>query len=144
MADLPKELQERIALLGNDGDAFETAGDLASALARYGAAFNLLPEPKTDWDASAPILSKMGTAFFLDGRFEAGADALKLALQCAAGGVSPSIHLRLGQCELELDNRSAAIEHLTMVYQHGGADMFETEDPKYLAFLKKVRPALVR
>lgn len=144
MGDLPEEVQERIELLSHAGAAFETAGDFKNAVARYGAAFALVPEPQTEWPASAQILAKLGTSFYLSGDFQAGADALHLALKCATGSDNPAIHLRLGQVELELDNRAAAIEHLTIAYQQEGEEVFEPENPKYLAFLKKVRPALVR
>ena len=144
MEQLPEEAKERIELLLHAGEAFETAGDFDSALARYAAAFEQVPEPKTEWDVSSLILSNIGSAFFLKGHFQAGADSLHLALKCVPGAGNSFIHMRLGQVELELDNRPAAIEHLTIAYQQEGENIFEDENPKYLAFLKKVRPALVR
>ncbi len=144
MVDLPGDLDEKVELLLKAGHAFETAGDFDSALARFGAAFELVPEPKTEWHISSLILTDIGTAFFLKGHFQAGADALHLALKCSSGPGNPYIHLRLGQVELELDNRPSAIEQLTLAYQLDGEEIFEPENPKYLAFLKKVRPALVR
>ncbi|MEJ7804639.1 MAG: hypothetical protein WKG03_01795 [Telluria sp.] len=143
MEQLPDEAKERIELLLHAGGAFETAGDFDSALARYAAAFEQVPEPKTDWNVSSLIMSNIGSTFFLKGYFQAGADSLRLALQCVQGPGNSFIHLRLGQVELELDNRAAAIEHLTIAYQQEGEEIFEEENPKYLAFLKKVRPALV-
>ena len=144
MSQLPVDLQEKIDLLSAQGDAFDTAGDVDSALARYGAALALVPAPQMDWHASAHILFKIGTLYFLDGQFQAGSDALRVALACPADSDNAHMHLRLGQVELELDNRSVAIEHLTRAYELEGTAIFDDEDPKYLAFLKKVRPALVQ
>ncbi len=144
MSQLPVELQEKIDLLSAQGDAFDIAGDIDSALARYGAALALVPAPQIDWQGSGQILFKIGTLYFLDGQFQAGSDALRVALACPSDSANARVHLRLGQVELELDNRAVAIEHLTRAYELEGVEIFDEEDPKYLAFLKKVRPALVQ
>ena len=42
------------------------------------------------------------------------------------------VHLRLGQCLLELGNRNVACEHLEQAYMNGGSKLFQNEAPKYL------------
>lgn len=50
---------------------------------------------------------------------------------------NPFIHLRLGQCALELGDEDQAKDELIRAYMGDGPGIFEEEEPKYFEFLKR-------
>ena len=140
MSELNDELYSKIQGLCKQGDEQAEAGNYPAALAHYWDAFDLLPEPKTSWEASTWILVAIGDANFLGKDYQAGVDNLSFAMHCPGAIGNPFIHMRLGQCQFEVGNTARAADELTRAYALEGADMFEQEEPKYLAFLKtKIR-----
>lgn len=135
MSELNDELYSKIQGLCKQGDEQAEAENYPGALAHYWDAFDLLPEPKTSWEASTWILVAIGDANFLGKDYQAGVDNLSFAMHCPGAIGNPFIHMRLGQCQFEVGNTTRAADELTRAYALEGADMFEQEDPKYLAFL---------
>jgi tetratricopeptide (TPR) repeat protein len=135
MAELSDATYARIRALCDKGDSLAKEGDYSSALTRYWEAWDLLPEPKTEWDAATWILAALGDANFMASDFEAGKDNLSLAMHCPEAIGNPFLHLRLGQCQFELGNLNQAADELTRAYMGGGAGIFEGAE-KYFAFLK--------
>jgi hypothetical protein len=105
-------------------------------LKKYGAAWDLLPEPKTQWEAATWILGTIGDVSFQSGDFGAGRDKLSLAMQCPDAIGNPFLHLRPGQCQFELGSLDRAADELARAYMAEGTEIFGDEDPKYLDFLK--------
>ena len=136
MLELPDALYEQIKTLCEQGDILAEEEQYAEALDSYWAALDLLPEPKEQWEAATWILGSIGDADYLSGDFEAGKDNLAGAITCPDGLGNPFLHLRLGECEFELNHLDQAAEELTRAYRAAGAEIFEEEDPKYFAFLK--------
>jgi tetratricopeptide (TPR) repeat protein len=136
MAELTDDIHEQIQELSASGDALADAGRYEDALGIYWAAWDLLPEPQTDWDAATWLLTAIGDANFHLGEYSAGHDNLSIAMHCPAAIGNPLIHLRLGQCQLELGNEDRAADELARAYMIEGQQIFEDQDPKYLAFLK--------
>ncbi len=135
MAELVAELHAAIQSLCEKGDALAESGRYAAALEQYWAAWDLLPEPRTDWEAVTWILTAIGDANFLANDFTAGRDNLSMAMRCPAAIGNPFIHLRLGQCQFELRDLDRAADELTRAYMGAGPEIFEGAD-KYFAFLK--------
>ena len=143
MTELSDETHERIQKLSADGDALAEAGRYSDALTNYWAAWDLLPEPQKDWEAATWLLTAIGDANFLSGDFTAGRDNLTHAMHCPGGIGNPFIHLRLGQCQFELGNKDRAVDELARAYMAEGHQIFDDQDPKYLAFVKtKLEPPL--
>jgi hypothetical protein len=138
MASLDDELQERIKHLCADGDAATDAGAFDSAIDSYGTAWNLLPPPKTQWEAAAWILGSMGEAHFLAKDFERGRQALLQAMRCPGARENPFLHLRLGQCQFELGFHIVAGDALAEAWRGGGREIFRDEDPKYYDHLQEI------
>ncbi len=136
MAELSDPIYERIKALCAEGDALADDDNFSAALERYGAAWELLPEPRTDWGAATWILTAIGDACFFSGHYQAARDNLAQAMHCPDALGNPFLHLRLGQCEFELQNWDRAADELTRAYMGDGETVFQDEDPKYLAFLK--------
>lgn len=136
MSLLPSILHEPIEALCEDGDKQFERGDYHAALKKYQEAESLLPSDRERWEATAWVMAAIGDARFFLGDVESAAEAFATALRCPNGLGNAFIHLRLGQCELELMRPERALEQLAEAYRHGGTEIFEDEDEKYLAFLK--------
>ena len=136
MTELPNDLHEKIQQLSADGDGFASAGRYPDAIRKYLEAWELLPEKKTDWEAATWILAAVGDANFLGGDFAAGQERLLNAMHCPGAIGNPFLHLRLGQCQLELGNDHEASDELARAYMAEGYSIFEDQNPKYFAFLK--------
>jgi hypothetical protein len=136
MAELDEDTADRIQTLCDEGDALAEKEKYPAALKRYWAAWDLLPEPKINWEAATWILGAIGDANFLAGDFVAGRDNLSMAMQCPDAIGNPFLHLRLGQCQFELGSLERAADELARAYMGEDGAIVADEDPKYLAFLK--------
>ena len=141
MAELPDDTYEEIKRLCAIGDSLAEQRQYPVALERYWAAWDLLPEPKTEWNAATWILAAIGDANWASCDYEAGRDNLSNAMQCPDALGNPFIHLRLGQCHFELGSMERAADELTRAYLQEGTWLFDGCDPKYLQFVKsKLKP----
>jgi len=134
--ELDDHVHAEIERLTRSGDAFAEQGNFPNALSEYWKAFDLLPEPKTDWEAATWILGAIGDANFLGKDFQAGVDNLSSAMHCPGAIGNPFLHLRLGQCRFETGNLERAADELARAYALEGEDIFAIDDPKYFEFLK--------
>ncbi|MGZ6070915.1 MAG: tetratricopeptide repeat protein, partial [Myxococcaceae bacterium] len=75
---------------------------------------------------------------FLAGEFAAAVDTLEDAKFCPGAIGHPFVHLRLGQCFHETGQRDRALDELARAYMGAGREIFQDQDPKYLADLAKV------
>lgn len=135
MIELDDLTHERIQALCAEGDALAEETNYPAALKKYWAAWDLLPEPQTDWEAATWILAAIGDANFLGGDFVAGRDNLSVAMHCPAAIGNPFLHLRLGQCQFELGDLDRAADELARAYMGAGDEIFAGAD-KYFEFLK--------
>ncbi|MGY3265521.1 tetratricopeptide repeat protein [Lysobacter sp. HA35] len=135
MSELSAETGAELDRLCALGDKRAEAGDYSGALAAYWSAWDLLPDPKEEWEAATWILAAVGDANFLSGDFVAGRDNLAHAMHCPDALGNPFLHLRLGQCQYELQNLDRAADELMRAYMGAGHEAFQNDDPKYLAFL---------
>jgi len=135
MHELDDAVHEQIKILCAEGDALAGEAKYSDALTKYWAAWDLLPEPPTDWEAATWILAAIGDANFLGGDYVAGRDNLSMAMHCPGAIGNPFLHLRLGQCQFELGDLDRAADELTRAYMGAGDEIFEVGD-KYFAFLK--------
>ncbi|MEN1958552.1 tetratricopeptide repeat protein [Luteimonas sp. MJ204] len=135
MTELDDDIHEQIQALSAEGDEFAEEGEFEPALERYWAAWDLLPEPQIEWDAATWLLAAIGDADYQSGNFEAGRDNLSNAMHCPDAIGNPFLHLRLGQCQLELGDQERAADELARAYLVD-PEVFDDEDPKYLAFLR--------
>ena len=133
---LSRAVSNQIDALCAQGDALAEQENYPKAIETYWAAWDLLPEPRTDWEASTWILTAVGDANFLGRDFVAGRDNLGSAMHCPGAIGNPFIHLRLGQCQFELGDLDQAADNLARAYLPEGKRLFENDDPKYLAFIK--------
>ena len=138
MPELPNSLYQQIVTLCERGDALAEQEEYAAALDEYDQAWALLPEPQGQWEAASWIQAAIGDALFFSGDFENAALAFREALNSLEAQQNPFLHLRLGQCQYELNNQAEAGDELARAYMLVGDEVFEDEDPKYFEFLKTV------
>lgn len=135
--ELPNALYQQITALCKRGDDLLRSGDQRGSYESYSQAWELIPEPKIDWEASTWVLSALGEIMFRRGHYEDAKNLFLRAVQCPGGLGNPYIHLRIGQSQFETGNRTGAKENLTRAFMGAGLDIFGQEDQKYLAFLRQ-------
>jgi tetratricopeptide (TPR) repeat protein len=128
--------RERIIELCAEGDQLAKQRELLSALLKFREAMALIPRPVEEHDLSLQVLTSLGDICFQLGRFSEGKYALQGAVRSSGGLGQPLVHLRLGQCELELGNLERAADELARAYKGGGEELFASENPKYLEFVQ--------
>ncbi|NQX26997.1 tetratricopeptide repeat protein [Microbacteriaceae bacterium VKM Ac-2854] len=139
--ELTDEVHEAIKEFCAEGDAHADAGEYTAAEQTYLKAWDLLPDPKEQWNAATWILVAIGDSLFLSGSFTRGVEVLTHAMHCPGAIGDPFIHLRLGQCQFEVGNLTRAADELARGFLQEGDELFEEDDPKYLAFVKsRLRP----
>lgn len=134
--ELPAEVHENIVALSASGDTLAANGDWSGAISKYYEAWNIVPEPKSEWEASTWLLAAIADACFFSEYYQSGLDALRYAMICPGGVGNPFLHLRLGQCAFEKNALDEAAEHLTRAYMLQGREFVESDNPKYFEFLK--------
>jgi len=135
--ELPPDLYARLKDFCDRGNEKCEEERYREALEDYQNALLLLPEPIEEWEAATWVLVALGDCHFLLGDFPAAHGDLSHAMVCPGALGTPFIHMRLGQVQLELGNEPRARDELARAYMGGGPEIFETEDPKYLAYLRR-------
>ena len=136
--NLDDSIYDKITKLCEEGETLSKSGDLREALRLFHSSWEILPEPKEDWDAATWILTAIGDAHFFLGDFKNVFGALSNAVLCPNGLGNPFVHLRLGQAAYELGQMDKAKDELTRAYMGAGRGIFATEDPKYLTYLETI------
>ncbi|MBS0263832.1 MAG: tetratricopeptide repeat protein [Planctomycetes bacterium] len=142
MAELPDDTYAALLRCSTEGDEFADKGEFEQALSRYRQAWQLLPEPRCEWDAAEWLLAAIGDSEFQRGEFAAARTALMDAMKFfeSARG-NPFVRLRLGQCMFETGEEAEAANWMGLAFLTEGLKLFEGEHPKYLAFVKsKLQP----
>ena|SRR5688572_2741259 len=137
LSELPTEIYDKIRELSARGDGLARSKLFVAALQNYEEAWDLLPEPKTNWNASTWLLTAIGDVHFFRGSFDKTVEVLTNAILNTPGALgNPFLHLRRGQSLLELGRKDEAADELMRAYMGAGSDIFKSEDAKYLEFLK--------
>jgi len=134
--ELADETYEQICALSQRGNDLADEGSLEEALLCFEDAWDLLPEPKIDWDAARWLLAAIGDLQFQLGELHAARENLSLAMLTPKAIENPFLHLRLGQVQFELGQMIEAADELGRAYELDGTRVFNGEDPKYLELVK--------
>ncbi len=136
LLELSESAHDEIKNLCAAGDALAARGEHEAAVAEYDKAWQLVPEPKSEWEASTWILTAIGDSCFLINKFKSARQALEYVMVCPGALGNPFIHLRLGQVLFEAGEFDLAADELIRAYMGAGEEIFLKDDPKYLKFLK--------
>ncbi len=134
----PPDIPARLDALVEEGNELSDAGDHAAAVEKWSEALDLVPEPKTDWEASTWLNASIGDGYYAQGKFEDASAALFDALNCPDASENPFIAYRLGQSQTRLGNVDKGVEYLLRAYMLDGEDTFSSDQngEEFLAILR--------
>lgn len=130
------EVFDKIEELCDKGEAYLDKEKYRPALKRFWKAFDLLPEPQTQYPAGTWLLVSIGDINFQVKNYLEGVKNLTKAKQFPEGEGNPFLHFRLAQCYFELEEQDAAFKEFKRAFDADGKAIFEDEDTKYWAFFE--------
>lgn len=134
--ELDRRLYDEIKIHCAQGDELAEEQKFKEAIVEYNKAWELVPDPKNDWEASTWVLAAIADSAFLAGYLTTAREAIEYGMTCPGAIGNPFMHLRYGQILFDVNEKNRAADELMRAYMGAGADIFSMEDPKYLAFLK--------
>jgi tetratricopeptide (TPR) repeat protein len=135
-SELRPEIYSAIKAYCARGDELAAVKSYEDAITQYNQAWLLVPDPKNEWTASSWILAAIADAAFLGGYKTSAIEALEYAMTCPGAIGNPFLHLRFGQVLFDKGELDAAADELMRAYMFEGEEIFSSEDPQYLAFLR--------
>jgi hypothetical protein len=138
MTKLPPDFVAWVERLCDEGERLADKGDHVNAVQRFRAAWNLIPEPKAEYEGAFSILGAIGDACFLGGDWQGCRDAMQRAVKEWEEAIeNPFVRLRLGQSLFELGELREAANWMAPAYLMEGKTLFASDKPKYLEFVKR-------
>src|SRR5947209_11865284 len=132
---LPDKLHQRITELSEAGNELVDESRYEMAINVFKQAFDLLLEPKDRWEAATWLLVAIGDCFYFQNNFQEAYSYFRTAQKYPGGLENPYIFIRIGECLCELGtDESEAADSLMRAYMLAGAEIFESEDSKYMKF----------
>ncbi len=131
MQELPPEIAAEVDALSAEGDGAAADGAFAQAVLRFEAALELLPEPRGQWGAASSLWSAVADVRWRGRDFAGALEPIALAMHHGAEG-NPFLHLRRGQCLVELGHVADGLDALARAFAGGGRALFAREEPRWL------------
>jgi tetratricopeptide (TPR) repeat protein len=138
ISELSEDVYSEIKRLCAQGDRLSEEQRYQQAIVLYEEAWDMLPPPREGWEAATWILAAIGDAEFNRGDFAEAREKIGHAMRCPGAIGNPFLHLRLGQCQLEMGYRDRAADELARAYMGAGKEAFQHDDEKYFKFLRSV------
>ena len=137
--ELDERIYREICDLSQEGDQYLDDDNFELAEKKYLEALDLIPKPKTEWEASTWLYVALGEVYLFSSKYLEAISFFSEALKCPEGLGNPLINLRMGQCYYELGNYGSAKGYLLKAYMVEGKEIFEGEDDKYIKFVAQIR-----
>jgi len=135
--ELEENIYQEILKFSKKAENLFEKREYKQAIVLYNKALEIVPIPKTKWEASTWLYAGIGDSFFSLNKFKESANAFYESLNCPNGHGNPFLYLRLGQNLFELDDIKGADDNLMRAYMLEGENIFEDDDEKYINHLKK-------
>lgn len=135
--ELEDEVYDKITALSENGDAYAEKEQFTTAIEQYQKALDLLPEPKTDWEAATWLYVAIGDAYYNKQQPDQAMDAYQKALMSPDGTGNAYIWFSIGQVFFEEENFEKAKTHFMSAYLLDGEEIFEDENPAYFELIKE-------
>ena len=134
LSEVDLDLSQRITEVVESGNELQERGDYQAALKKYSESWEMLPEPKEQWDLSHWI-EKCNCEVYL--RQEDYENAKIWALKAVESKPprETSSLIILGACFLGLGEAESAFNAMKKAFDMGGERAFKGFDKKYLAFV---------
>lgn len=136
--ELDDKIYDQITFLSEEGNEFADEEKYQQALLKFSEALELIPSPKTDWEASLWLYASIGDMYFSLKQYQNAADSFFEALNCPDGQANAFVHLRLGESLCEIEQENKAKDHLLQAYMLEGEEIFSEQDPKYFQSIKDI------
>ena len=127
--ELDDALYEQITKHSDIGEHYFEDGKYRKALEEYKKAFELIPEPKTDWEASVWTLAAIGDSHYMLREFVSARGIFEQMLN-EYKEMNPFVLVRYGECLYETGDIEGARNYLVAAYELEGEDVFDND--KYL------------
>ncbi|WP_216784605.1 tetratricopeptide repeat protein [Cellulophaga sp. HaHaR_3_176] len=124
--------------MSEEGNDLYEQGNIRPALRKYEEALNIVPDPKANWEAATWLYTSIADSYFSLGNIDEAKENYYNVLNCPDGLSNAYIHFSLGQVLYELEENKKSQESLLRAYMLDGEDIFDDEDPKYLASIKNL------
>lgn len=129
------ELEEEIVSIIEAGNVYSTNGDFDAALKNYQEAWELLPEPKLEWEMLSSWLSgSFYTAYFNQADFESAKSWGEAQLKATSSDIDTAPSIDLGMVCYELEQYDESYKYFDEAYSYGKARAFKERPKKYLDF----------
>jgi tetratricopeptide (TPR) repeat protein len=133
--DLDSNLYDKIKEYSKNGERLFYDGKFTEALSEYNKAFDEIPEPKQQWEASVWLIAAMGDCYFWLKEFDKALEYFRKLVVEYGEYKNPFAILRYGECLYETGNVKIAKEHLLTAYMMEGEEIFQECDKKYLSVI---------
>lgn len=138
LKELDDEVYSKVLNYCNLAEGLVDEEKYLEAIKYFEKAFELLPNPKTDWDAGSWIWAAIGDCYFSLKEYENAVISFRHGEIYPDNSESGFMQLRIGQCYFELEVLEKAKEYLLRAYLLGDVEIFDEEDEKYKDFIKKL------
>ena len=135
--ELNDELYAQITKYSDIGEHYFEEGKFRKALEAYNKAFELIPEPKTDWEASVWTLAAIGDSHYMLREFRSALEYFAMLMTEYGEDNNPFARVRYGECLYETGDVEAAKEHLLAAYNMEGEEIFDND--KYLEAISDLK-----
>ena len=125
--ELPDHIYEQIEPLSAQGNDMMDDGRPAEALQAWRSAYELLPEPRDQWQAALWLHASMADAYYQLGNFSAASTAMREAINAPGGDDNPYVHYMQGKSLLRLQDEKA-VDSLLKAYMLDGYDIFDRDE----------------
>lgn len=133
--ELADELYNQLLALAEQGDSYAENNEFDAAIDQYQQALNLLPEPKSEWEAATWLYVALGDALFSENRLQEARNAYEAALISPDGNENPYIWFCLGEVFFSMNIPDKAKENFKIAYSLDGLNIFEDQNPAYLELI---------
>ena len=131
MLELPPDVAAEVEALTAEGHGAASDGAFAQAVLRYEAALELLPEPRGQWAAATRLWCAVADARWRGRDLVGALEPIALAMEHGERD-NAFLHLRRGQCLMELGYEADALDALARAFAGGGRALFAREEPRWL------------
>ncbi|MEM7871915.1 hypothetical protein Q4R10_05810 [Morganella morganii] len=131
---LDKKLENDIISIVEKGNEYQDNGSCTDALAKYKSAWELIPEPKFDWEISNWVSACLYSVYFDMDDFITAKEWAEITLKTKDSDIDTAPSIDLGMVCYELSQYEEAYKYFDDAYSYGKARAFKERPKKYLEF----------
>ncbi|MBQ0215619.1 hypothetical protein OSB94_20370 [Proteus vulgaris] len=129
-----KNLEIKIIEIVENGNEFHVQKDYDRALKAYLNAWELIPEPKLEWEVSNWISSCIYSAYFDIGNYITAKEWGEIELITKPSDIDTAPYINLGMVNYELEQYDISYNYFEHAYNIGKKRAFNERPKKYLDF----------